>query len=74
MDGRNNESSVFRMIYFFSDMYKKFIDTARVLEDPEIVKPLPILSVKFSMSMLTYKLTPLLCKTFFNFNEFVNNG
>ena len=74
MDGRNNESSVFRMIYFFSDMYKKFIDTARVLEDPEIVKPLPILSVKFSMSVLTYKLTSLLCKTFFNFNEFVNNG
>ena len=50
-----------------------FINMARILRDPDIVKSLSSSFVKFSMSMVTYKLTPPISTKFFNFNKFANN-
>ena len=43
------------------------------MRDPAIVKSLPSSSIKFPMSMVTYKVTPPISTKFFNFNNFVNN-
>ena len=51
----------------------EFINTARILHDPKLVKSLPSSSVKFYMLMVTYKLTPPISTKFFNFNKFVSN-
>ena len=58
---------------FFENKGVEFINTARILRDPDIAKSLPSSSVKFPMSMVTCKLTPPLSTKFFNFNKFVNN-
>ena len=61
---------------FFENNDVEFINIARILRYPDIVKSLPSPSVKFPMSMVTYKLTPSTStKSFksFNFNTFVNN-
>ena len=58
---------------FFENKGVKFINTAGILRDPDIVKSVPSLSVKFPMPMITYKLTPPISTKFFNFNKFVNN-
>ena len=42
---------------------------ARILKNPEIIKPLPTSSVKFPMPILTAPLS----NKFFSFNKFVNN-
>ena len=51
----------------------EFINIARILRDPDIVKSFPSSSVKFPVPMVTYKLTPPIYTKFFNFNKFVNN-
>ena len=43
---------------FFENMGAEFINIARILCDPEIIKSLPSSSVKFPLPMVTYKLTP----------------
>ena len=58
---------------FFDDKGVEFINIARILHDPDIVKSLPSSFVKFPMLMVTYKLTPPISTKFFNFNKFVNN-
>ena len=58
---------------FFENKGVEFINIARILRDPDIVKSLPSSSVKFPMPMVTYKLTPPISTKFFNFNKFVNN-
>ena len=58
---------------FFENKGVEVINIARILCDPDIVKPLPSSSVKFPMPVVTYKLIPPISTTFFNFNEFVNN-
>ena len=58
---------------FFENKSVEFINIARILRDPGIVKYLPSSSVKFPIPMVTYKLTPLISTKFFNFNKFVNN-
>ena len=50
-----------------------FINIPGILRDPDIVKPLPLSSVKFPIPMVTYKQTPPISAKFFNFNKFVNN-
>ena len=56
-------------MYTYMYMY---INIARILRDPDIVKSLPSSSVKFPIPMVTYKLTPPI-SMFFNLNKFVNN-
>ena len=58
---------------FFENKGVEFINIARILRDPDIIKSLPSSSVKFPVSMVTYKLTPPVSTKFFNFNRFVNN-
>ena len=58
---------------FFENKGVEFINIARILGDLDIIKSLPSSSVKFPMPMVTYKLTPPISTTFFNFNKFVNN-
>ena len=58
---------------FFENKGVEFINIARILRDPDIVKSLPSSSVKFPVPMVTYKLTPPISTKFFNFNKFVNN-
>ena len=58
---------------FFENKGVGFINIARVLHDPDIVKSLPSSSVKFPIPMVTYKLTAHISTKFFNFNTFVNN-
>ena len=58
---------------FFENKGVQFINIARILRDPDIVKSLPSSSVKFPIPMVTYKLTPPISTKFFNFNKFVNN-
>ena len=58
---------------FFENKGVEFINIARILHDPDIVKSLPSSSVKFPMPMVTYKLTPPISTKYFNFNKFVNN-
>ena len=58
---------------FFGNKGVEFINVARILRDPDIVKSLPSSSVKFPVPMVTYKLTPPISTKFFNFNKFVNN-
>ena len=58
---------------FFENEGVEFVNIARILRDPDIVKSLPSSSVKFPIPMVTYKLTPPISTKFFNFNKFVNN-
>ena len=58
---------------FFENKGVEFINIARILRDPDIVMSLLSSSVKFSIPMVTYKLTPHISTKFFNFNKFVNN-
>ena len=58
---------------FFENKGVEFINIARILRDPDIVKSLPSSSVKFPMPMVTYKLTSPISTKSFNFNKFVNN-
>ena len=58
---------------FFENKGVEFINIARILRDPDIVKSLPSSSVKFPIPMVTYKLTPPISTKFFNFNKFVND-
>ena len=58
---------------FFENKGVQFINIARILRDPDIVKSLPSSSVKFPIPMVTYKLTPPISTKFFNFNKFANN-
>ena len=58
---------------FFENKGVEFINIARILRDPDIVKSVPSSSVKFPVPMVTYKLTPPISTKFFNFNKFVNN-
>ena len=59
---------------FFEKKGVEFINIARILRDPDIVKSLPSSSVKFPIPMVTYnKLTPPISTKFLNFNKFVNN-
>ena len=52
----------------------EFINIARISRNTDIVKCLPpSSSVKFPVSIITYKLTPPISIKFFNFNRFVNN-
>ena len=55
----------------FENKGVEFINIARMLCDPDIVKFLPSSSDKFPMPMVTYKLTPPISTKFFNFNKFV---
>ena len=57
----------------FENKGVEFINIARILRDQDMVKYFPSSSVKFPMSMGTYKLTPLISTKIFNFNKFVNN-
>ena len=43
---------------FFENKGVKFINIARILRDPDIVKSLSSSFVKFLIPMVTYKLTP----------------
>ena len=61
------------MQYIFENKGVEFINIAHILRDPDIVKCLPSASVKFSMPIVPYKLTPPISTKFFNFEEFVNN-
>ena len=58
---------------FFEKKGAGFINIARILHDPDIVKSLPSLSVKCPMPMVTYKLTPPISTNFLNFDKFINN-
>ena len=58
---------------FFENKGVGFINIARILSDPDIVKSLPSSSVKFPIPMVPYKLTPPISAKFFNLNKFVNN-
>ena len=58
---------------FFENKGVEFINIARILCDPDIVKSLPSSSLKFPIPMVTYKLTSPISNKFFNFNNFVNN-
>ena len=58
---------------FFERKGVEFINIARILRVPDIVKSLPSSSVKFSIPVVTYKLTPPISTKFPNFNKFVNN-
>ena len=58
---------------FFENKGVEFINIARILCDPDIVKSLPSSSVQFPTPMVTYKLTPPISTKFFNFNKFVHN-
>ena len=58
---------------FFENKGVEFINIARILRDPDIVKSLPSSSVKFPIPMVTYKLTPPISTKFFSFNMFVDN-
>ena len=60
-------------VYFFENKGVEFINIARILRDPDIVRSLPSSSVKFLISMVTYKLNSPISTKFFNFNKFVNN-
>ena len=44
-----------------------------MLREPDVVKYLPLSSVKFPVPIVTYRLTPPISMKFFNFNKFVNN-
>ena len=57
----------------FENKGVEFINIARILCGPDIVKSLPSSSLKFPIPMFTYKLTPPISNKFFNFNNFVNN-
>ena len=57
---------------FLENKDVEFINIACILHDPDI-KSLPSSSVKFPITMVTYKLTPPTSTKFFNFNKFVNN-
>ena len=61
------------MQYIFENKGVEFINIARILRDPDIVKSLPSSSVKFPIPMVTYKLTPPISTKFFNVNKCVNN-
>ena len=58
---------------FFENQGVEFVNIARILRDPDIVKSLPSSSVKFPGQMVTYKLTPPISTNFFNVNKFVIN-
>ena len=58
---------------FFENKGVAFINLARILPEQDIVKSLPLSSVKFHILMVTCKLTPPVSTTFFNFNKFGNN-
>ena len=58
---------------FFENKDVEFINIACILCDPDIVKSLPSSFVKFSMPVVTYKLTPPISTKFLNFNKFVTN-
>ena len=60
-------------VYFFENKGVEFINIARILSDPDIVKSLPSSSVKLPRPMVPYKLTPPISMKFFNSNKFVNN-
>ena len=57
---------------FFENKGVEYINVARILLDSDIVESLPS-CVKFPMPMVTYKLTPPITSTIFNFNRFVSN-
>ena len=57
---------------FFEKKGVEFINIARILPDPDIVKSLPSSFVKFPIPMVTYKLTLPISTKFFNFNKFAN--
>ena len=59
--------NIFTLI--FENKSVEFINIARILWDPKIVKSLPKSSVKFSMPTVTYKLTPPISTKFFDFNQ-----
>ena len=51
---------------FFENKGVEFINIARIIRDPDIVKSLPSSSVKFSIPMVPHKLTPL--QTYLSFS------
>ena len=57
---------------FFENKDVEFVNIARTLRDPDIVKSLPLSSARFPMPMVTYKLTPPISNKFLNFNKFVS--
>ena len=57
----------------FENKGVEFINKARTLRDLDIVKSLPSSSAKFTMPMVTYKLSPPISSKFLNFNKFPNN-
>ena len=52
---------------FFKNKGVEFINIAHILRDPQIVSSLPSFSVKISMPMVTYQLTPLYIYEIFQF-------
>ena len=58
---------------FFENKDAEFINIARILCNPDIVKSLPSSSVKYPIPMVTYKLISPISNKLFNFNKFVNN-
>ena len=58
---------------FFKNKGVEFINIARILRGPDIVKSLPSSFVKFPIPMVTFKVTPPISTKFFNFKKFVNN-
>ena len=58
---------------FFENKGVEYINVARILRDSDIAESLPSSCVKFPMPMVTYKLTPPITSTIFNFNRFVIN-
>ena len=58
---------------FFENKGAEFINIARILRDPDIVKSLPSSTVKFPIPVVTYKLTLPISTKFFNFNKLANN-
>ena len=62
-----------KYIIFFENKGVAFINIAHILREPDVVKYLPLSSVKFPVPIVTYRLTPPISMKFFNFNKFVNN-
>ena len=56
---------------FFENLVVEFINIARILRVPEMVKYHSKLFVNFSIPIVTYKLTPPISTKFFNFNKFL---
>ena len=58
---------------FFQNNGVEFINIARILHGPDIVKSLPSSPVKFPIPVVTYRMIPLRSTKLFSFNKIVIN-